>query len=98
MAQDLCSTISTILQFLEETVYSFAMRCLKIRQKILLFSGKPDNLNYTPQLVNKRFLKTLKKETRSPFIVQKIKHLLKADDVCDEDLLVVSSCNGGIYL
>ena len=69
------------------TVYSFVMKCLEIRQKILLFSGKPDDLSYTPQFINKFFLRTLERGVRSPFIFPGIKHLLKADNVCDEDLL-----------
>ena len=84
---DLCSTVSAILQFHEETVYSFVIRCLESRQKILFFSGKPDDLNYTPQFVSKLFLRTLEKGIKSPFIAQEIKHLLRADNVCGQNLL-----------
>ena len=63
------------------------MRCLEIRQNILFFSGKLDDLSYTPQFVNKVFLRTLERGIRSLFIVQEIKHALKADNVCDEDLV-----------
>ena len=52
-----------------------------------MFSGKPDALSYTPQFVNKLFLRTLERGIKSPFIVEEIKHLLRADSVCDENLL-----------
>lgn len=52
-----------------------------------MFSGKSDDLNYTPQYVNKFFLKTLEGGIRNPFIFQEIKHHLRADNTCDEDLL-----------
>ena len=87
-ARGLCNTMSAILQFHKETVYSFVMRCLGIRQKMILFSGKPYDLSYTPRFLNKFFLRTLERQIRIPFINQKIKHLLRADNVCDEDLLV----------
>ena len=78
--------MSAMLLFSGETVHSFVMRCLEIEQKILLFSGKPHDLCYTTQFVNKRFLRTLEKKIRSNFITQDIKHLQRVD-VCDEDLL-----------
>ena len=53
-----------------------------------MFSGKPDDLSYTPQFVNKRFLRALERVIRSTFIAQEIKHLLRTDNVCDEDMLV----------
>ena len=81
-AHDLSNIISTMFQ-----LYSFVVRCLEIRQKMFLFSGKFDYLSYTPQFVNKFFLRTLERGIRSLFIVQKIKHLPSADKVCDEDLL-----------
>ena len=56
-----------MLQFPEETVYSFVMRYLEIGEKILLFSGKPDDLSFTPHFVNKLFLRTLERRIRSSF-------------------------------
>ena len=35
-AHDLCNTMTNMLQFPEESVYTFVMRCLEVRQKILL--------------------------------------------------------------
>ena len=63
-------------------------------------SGKPDDKRYTPQF----FLRTPERGIRSPFIDQEIKHLLRADNVCAEDLLAavmgsstneyeISTCN-----
>ena len=85
-AHDLCNIMSAIIQFLEETVYYFVLRCLEKRLKILLFSGKPDD---TPHFINKSFLRTLGREIKSLFIVPEIKHLPRAGNVCNEDLLAV---------
>ena len=79
--------MSAMSLFPEETVHSFVMRCMGIRQKTLLFSGKPYGLSYTPQFINNLFLRTLERRIKSPFIFQLIKHLLRADNVCDKDLL-----------
>ena len=63
------------------------MKCLEIRQKIFLFSGKFDYLSYTTHFVNTFFLRTLERGIRSPFIVQETKHLPRVDNVCDDHLL-----------
>ena len=68
-------------------LYLFCMKCLEIRQKFFLFSGKFDYLSYTPHFVNTFFLRTLERGIRSPFIVQETKHLPRVDNVCDDDLL-----------
>ena len=60
------------------------MRYLENRLRIILFFGKPDD---TQHFVNKLFLRTLERETISPLIDQEIKHLPRAGNVCDEDLL-----------
>ena len=39
-AHDLCNTMTNMLQFPKESVYTFVMLCLEVRQKILLVSEK----------------------------------------------------------
>ena len=79
---NLSKIISTMFQ-----LYLFCMKCLEIRQKIFLFSGKFDYPSYTTHFVNTFFLRTLERGIRSPFIVQETKHLPRVDNVCDDDLL-----------
>ena len=71
---NLSKIISTMFQ-----LYLFCMKCLEIRQKIFLFSGKFDYLSYTTHFVNTFFLRTLERGIRSPFIVQETKHLPRVD-------------------
>ena len=58
-AQDLCNTMTNMLQFPEESVYAFVMRCLEVRQKILLVSEKSCDLSFSPGFINKLFLRTI---------------------------------------
>ena len=41
-ATDLCSKLTSITQLLEESAYSFVMRCTETRQKVILASMKSD--------------------------------------------------------
>ena len=78
-----------MLQLPEKTAYPFVMRYFELGKKSFCSrSGKSDDKSYTPQFVNKLFLRTLERGIRSPFIAKEIKHLLREDNVCDEDLLV----------
>ena len=58
-AHDLCNAITSMLQSPEESVYTFVMFCLEVRQKILLAS-KCD-LSYSPGFINKLFLRTIER-------------------------------------
>lgn len=86
-AHDLCNTLTNMLQFPEESAYDFVMRCLELRQKILLVSDKSGDLSYSPVFVNKLFLRTLERGIQNPFVVQEIRPMLRSDEVCDEKLL-----------
>ena len=58
-AHDLCNTMTNMLQFPEESVYAFVMRCLEVRQKVLLVSKKSCDLSYSSGFINKLFLRTI---------------------------------------
>ena len=86
-AHELCNTMTNMLQFPEESVYTFVMRCLEVRQKILLVSEKSCDLSYSPGFINKLFLRTIERGVSHLFVVQEIKSLLRSENVCDEVLL-----------
>ena len=86
-AHDLCNTMTNMLQFPEESVYAFVMRCLEVRQKVLLVSKKSCDLSYSSGFINKLFLRTIERGVSNPFVVQEIKPLLRSENVCDEALL-----------
>ena len=58
-AHDLCKTVANMLQFLNEIVYTFVMRCLEVHQKILPVSEKSCDLSYSSGFINKLFLRTI---------------------------------------
>ena len=86
-AHDLCNTMTNKLQFSEESVYTFVMRCLEVRLNILLVSEKSCDLSYSPGFINKLFLRTIERGVSNPSVVQEIKPLLRSENVCDEALL-----------
>ena len=60
-AHDLCNTLTNMLQFPEESAYTFVMRFLEVRQKIPLVSEKSCDLSYSPGFINKLFLKKIER-------------------------------------
>ena len=60
----------------EESSYSFLLRCIKLRQKILIASTK-SNIKFDKPLVDKVFCCTLERGLRSIFLVQEIGHCRK---------------------
>ena len=58
-AHDLCNTMTNMLQFPKESVYTFVMWCVEVHQKILLVSEKSCDLSYSPGFINKLFLRTI---------------------------------------
>ena len=57
-----------------------------MRQKLIMSSDKAD-IKYYRALVQKLFLRTLERGSLSEVVVQEVKHLLRQDSVCDEELL-----------
>ena len=86
-AHDLCTRMTNMLQFLEESVYAFVMWCLEVRQKILLVSAKSCDLSYFPGFINKLFLRAIERGVSNPFVVHEIKPLLRSENVFVEALL-----------
>ena len=89
-ATELCSKLTSSIQLPEETPYSFVMRCIELRQKLLITAAKSD-IPYDATLVSKLFRRTLENGLLSTFILQEIKPLLKSDLTTDEDLIAAVS-------
>ena len=83
-ATDLCSKLTSMTQLLEESPYSFVMRCTETKQKVILASMKSD-IKYK-NLVCKLFYKTLEKVISSWYVAQEIKEGL-SHSISDEDLI-----------
>ena len=61
------------------------MRCIEMRQKLM--SSDKTAIKYDRALIQKLFLRTLEIAILSQIVDLKVKHLLKQDCVCDEELL-----------
>lgn len=84
-ATDLYSKLTFLPQLPEETSYSFVMRCIDLRQKVLFASLKSD-VKYDKALMLRLIFKTLEKDTTSIFILPGIEDLPRKC-VSDEDLI-----------
>ena len=69
----------------EESSYSFVIRYIELRQKILIASTKSGIKFYKP-LLDKMFCRTLESILSSTYVVQKIRHLLSTS-VSNEELI-----------
>ena len=88
-ANDLCSKLTSMTQLPEESAYSFVMRCIKKRQKVILATMKSD-IKYDKNLVCKLFYKTVEKGISSSYVVQEIKESLR-HRLFDEDFIVAAT-------
>ena len=78
-----------MIQLPEESEYSYVMKCIEVRQRVLLASSKSD-IKYDKGLVMKLFYRTLERGMLSSYVVQEIKPLLRSS-VSDEDLITAVS-------
>ena len=78
-----------MIQLPGESEYSYVMKCIEVRQKLLLASGKSD-IKYNKGLVMKLFYRTFESSLLSSYVVQELKPLLRSG-VSDEDLITAVS-------
>ena len=88
-ATDLCGKLTSMIQLPEGSEYGYVMKCIEVRQKVLLASSNSD-IKYDKGLVMKLFNQTLERGLLSSYVVQQIKPLLKSN-VSDEDLITAVS-------
>ena len=74
-----------MVQLLEEPEYQYVMRCIEIRQKVILASNKSD-IKFDKELVRKLFHRTLERGCLSSYVMQEIKPL-KRNNASDKDLI-----------
>ena len=82
---DLWSKLTSMAQSPEESSYSFVLRCIELRQKILVVSDKSD-IKFDKPLLDKVFCRTLERGLSSTYVVQEIRDKLRAG-VSDEQLI-----------
>ena len=82
---DLWSKLISMAHSLEESSYSFLLRCIELRQKILIASTKSD-IKFEKPLLDKVFYRTLERGHSRTYFVREIRQLLRTG-VCDEELI-----------
>ena len=87
-APDLCSQLTSVAQLSDETAYHFAIRCLEMRQKVIVASKQSYDIIYDPNLVQQLFLRTLERGIATPHVLSEIKSYLKSGSVNDEALVL----------
>ena len=84
-ATDLFSKVTSMVRLPEESEYQHVMRCVEIRQKVILTSNKSD-IKYDKELVRKLFYRTLERGLLCSYVIQEIKPLIK-NKTSDEDVI-----------
>ena len=84
-ATDLFSKVTSMVRLPEESDYQYVMRCVEIRQKVILTSNKSD-IKYDKELVRKLFYRTLERGLLCSYVIQEIKPLIK-NKTSDEDVI-----------
>ena len=82
---DLWSKLSSMTQSPEEWPYSFVLRCIELRQKIVIVSTKY-GIKFDKPLLDQALCRTLERYLNSTKDVQEIRHLLRTG-VSDEELI-----------
>ena len=85
---NLCSQLTLMSQFSDKTAYHFVIRCLEMRQKVIVASKLSDDNIFEPNLVQQLFLRTLEWGITNPFVLSEIKPYLKSGSVNDEALIL----------
>ena len=83
---DLWSKLSSLSQCPDESSYSFVLRCVELKQKILLSSQRA-SIKFEKPLLSQLLHQTLIRGLGSTYVVQEIKHLLN-EGVSDEELII----------
>ena len=88
-APDLCSQVTSVAQLSDEMTYHFVIRCLEMRQKVILASKQSDDITYDPNFVQKLFPRTLERGIANQYVLSEIKPYLNSGSVDDETLILV---------
>ena len=69
-----------------ESTFQFVIRCLEMRQKVIIASKQSDEITYDPNLAQQLFLRSLESGITSLYILSEIKLYLKVGN-SDEVLI-----------
>lgn len=74
----------SITQMPNEGPVDFILKCIELREKIILTSQTSGEIEYDEVIVSHLFLRSVEKCSQSNFILQEIRPMLKYQGVTDE--------------
>ena len=86
---DLCAQLTNATQTPNETPVEYVLRCIELREKLMLSSKSMGEIEYDRDLVFKLFLRTLERGFENVTILQEIKPVLRGSSVTDEEILAI---------
>ena len=89
---DLWSKLTSMPQSPAESSNSFVLRCIELRQKILIALKKFD-IKFDKPLLDKVFCRTLERGLSSTYVVQEIRHLLSTGVSDEESIFEVTKAS-----
>ena len=85
-ATELCNKLSGLVQSPDESAYNFIIRCIELRQKLILASGKSGGVTYDKSFIHQIFYRTVENGLTNRHIVHDIRQLIKTAP--DDQLLI----------
>ena len=77
----------SITQIPNEEPVDFIMRCIELKEQIILTSQTSAEIEYDEGFVSRLFLRSVKKRSESDFILQEIRPVIRYQGVTDEYIL-----------
>ena len=84
---DLCAELTACTQMRNETALDFVLRCIELREKLVLSSKTTGEIEYDESLVKRLFVRTLERGIENTNILNELRPLLKSEYTTDEELL-----------
>ena len=84
---DLCAQLTSISQMPNEGPVDFILRCIELREKLILTSKTSGEIEYDVVRVSRLFLRSVKKGLENNLILQEIRPVLRSQGVTNEDIL-----------
>ena len=77
----------SITQIPNEEPVDFIMRCIELKEQIILTSQTSAEIKYDEGFVSRLFLRSVEKRSESDFILQEIRPVIRYQGVTDEYIL-----------
>ena len=84
---DLCAELTSITQMPNEGPVDFILRCIELREKLILISKASGEIEYDKVFVLRLLLRSVKRGLESNLTLQEKWPLLRAQEETDEDIL-----------